>query len=66
MTKQKNHEEVCYDLDAMTTTEEQRFWYEFESMLYRARDNNNLSLSRINIVNYHHFNVDGEDEMTLH
>jgi len=68
MTKRKAREsrEISYDLETMTPAEEQQFWYEFEAMLFRARDSGYLPLSRVNIVNTPVGNTVSDGEITLH
>ena len=70
MTKRKTSErktgELSYDLETMTPAEEQQFWYEFEAMLFRARDTGYLPLSRVNIVNAPAGNTISDGEVTLH
>lgn len=65
MTKRKTSE-LSYDLETMTPAEEQQFWYEFEAMLFRARDTGGRPLSRVNIVNISIGNTTFDGEITLH
>jgi hypothetical protein len=64
MTKCKAME-LSYDLDRMTPVEEQQFWYEFETMLLRARNGSSVQLSKVNIINSATLGV-SETEITLH
>ncbi len=64
MTKCKDIE-LSYDLDSMTPVEEQLFWYEFETMLVRARDGSGMQLSKVNIIN-NSVTLGSEAEITLH
>lgn len=64
MTKCKTME-LSYDLDSMTPVEEQQFWYEFETMLFRARDGSGMQLSKVNIIN-NSVTPGSEVEITLH
>jgi hypothetical protein len=57
--------ELSYDLDGMTPVEEQQFWYEFETMLFRARDGGGMQLSKVNIIN-NSVTSGSEAEITLH
>jgi len=68
MTKRKIREsrEISYDLETMTPAEEQQFWYEFEAMLFRARDSGYLPLSKVNIVNTPVGYTVSDGEITLH
>ncbi len=64
MTKCKTME-LSYDLDSMTPVEEQQFWYEFETMLFRALDCSGMQLSKVNIIN-NSVTSGSEAEITLH
>jgi len=65
MTKRKTSE-LSYDLETMTPAEEQQFWYEFETMLFRARDGSGMQLSKVNIINNSITSGMPETEITLH
>lgn len=64
--KKRKTSELSYDLETMTPAEEQQFWYEFEAMLFRARDTGFMPLSRVNIVNTSVGNTTSDGEITLH